>query len=130
VETIEARIVVKPVQIALPERVLNRLARNEACKQGGACVVFYTVGANEAIMVSKPCPTCVMSVQQLVRDPKKPEWYGDYDRPVDLVVPGRPPQVDTNTLDLSALKAGKAEIRPVTRRQVFVDGKPVGTPFE
>lgn len=130
VETIEARIVVKPVQIALPERVLNRLARNEACKQGGACVVFYTVGANEAIMVSKPCPTCAMSVQHLVRDPKKPEWYGDYDRPVDLVVPGRPPQVDTNKLDLSALKSGKAEIRPVTRRQVFVDGKPVGTPFE
>ena len=129
-EGLSSRLVVKPVPVALPERLLNRLARNNACERNGTCVVIYTAEASEVTVVGKPCATCIITVQQLTRDPKTQEWYGEYDRPEKLTPTGVPTDTPDHKGQVAALKAGKVEIRPVTRRQVYVDGKPVGVPFE
>ena len=132
-EGLSSRIIVKPVAVALPEPLLQRLARNNACERTSTCVVIYTVGASEAIMVGKSCDNCSVMVEHLVREPKTQGWYGDYDRPPEMAAAkaaAAAAQPVGAKAETAALKAGKVEIRSITRRQVYVDGKEVGAPFE
>jgi hypothetical protein len=75
------------------------------------------------------CPECSARVNRFVQDSK-----GGWQPAASEVLP--PPIVRTTPEDevqsqaqRRALAAGRAEIRQVQRRQVFIEGKPVGGSF-
>lgn len=128
-ETLVGRLIVKPVAVALPQPLLARLSRYDACGRVGRCVVFYAAGAQEAVVAGMPCDTCGLSAQRLVRDVASGTWEWD------AAKASSPPLPDAdlaakNKADMEALRNGNVEVRAVERRQVFVSGKPVGIPFE
>lgn len=107
-------MVVHPRGTALPSALRERLAAYDACGDLAPCNVIYRPESNEAIIVK--------SYGSVVLLRKDGTWINPNDAsPVS--VPGQ-----AKTLD-AAFAAGRVEIRSVNRRQVFVDGKPLGQPF-
>jgi hypothetical protein len=127
-DTIERRVRVLPRALPLPEELRQALARANLCAADD-CTVIWQPGAPEAVVVGFGCPECSARVNHLVQD-SKGGW-----QPAGLeVLP--PPIVRTTPEDevqsqaqRRALAAGRAEIRQVQRRQVFIEGKPAGGSF-
>jgi hypothetical protein len=126
----EVRVLPKP--IALPAGLLERLPDYGGCNGGSPCFVFFEDGATNAVVVSGPvCPPesgaairedlceTTVSTFRLTRQGWAP---GAADHP--------PASPGEGKADLEALLRDGPEIREVTRRQVFVRGRPVGKAFE
>ena len=129
------RLRVLPQPTTVPPELLAKLVDWEACGPAGQqrCVLLYRTGANEAVVL----PNCFersrpnvrvdvdpqdCSVAQYVRSGR--EW-------VSAVRSRRSPVSEERRRALAAtLDRGEVEVRPVTRRQVFVGGVAVGAPFE
>ena len=122
---IQLSVRVRPVPVALPEPLHQALARGSICAHG-QCTVFWEQGAPEAVAVGFGCVQCGASVTRLLLDLQ----YGWQPMPVEAP---RFSSVQISVPELAAerraLTAGQVEIREVTRRQVFVGGRPVAGAF-
>ena len=127
-ETLQRTVRVLPRALPLPEDLRQVLAAANVCAAGD-CTLFWQPGAREAVAVGFGCPQCSAGVIRLVHDQK-----GGWKPAASEVLP--PPIIRTTPEDevqsqaqRRALAAGRAEIRQVQRRQVFIEGKPVGGSF-
>jgi hypothetical protein len=122
---------VLPRSVALPDGLAALLPDWNVCGDmtDRGCVVLYTPGATEAFAVSGGCVArpdanrhmTVCQVQRLAL--AGGAWMID-NRPRGAID-------EPTTASLRAAAArDQVEIRPVTRRQVFIGGRPVGDPFE
>lgn len=104
-----------PKGSTLPPALLTKLKKDQICFGQLACVIEHKQGSAEALVVSLYSVT-------LYQLPEGGEW--------DVK------QAPTNTKTLTteervrAMEAGYVETRNVTRRQVYVNGVPVGDAFE
>jgi hypothetical protein len=117
-------ITIKPKAVPLPRDLIVLISQFGSCETKGNCVLFYTPGQAEAVAITKPCEGCSVEVYRFALAAK-----GDWTRAND----NAPPTGNWATIkkaESDAIRAGKVEIREVRRRQVYVDGKPAGLPFE
>ena len=129
-----------PAGSAFPPEVLEWLRSNGACQYGDdKCTLAFVNGGKEAVLLRggcfqppKPAPgatpakgapvalvgaTCTGSNRFVLENGK---W-----RSAD-----RDPSAPPGAAAVAGYRGGKIEIRPVTRRQVFVGGVPVDDAFE
>ncbi len=108
---LEERMQILPKPVPLPEPLRAQLD-TEGCRVGSPfCRLIYSAGAAEAILVRPPN----VQVWRLADG----KW--------DNVRNYSPNDYETGVV---ALNKGPIEVRTITRRQVFADGKPIGEPFE
>jgi hypothetical protein len=120
---LETNLRVLPENVPVPPELRVALSQSAAC-QFGPCTLIWRPGANEAVAVGFPCERCDVSPVRVVRD-EQGGW---------LVNPDIGPGISTGTsrnpeAQQRAVAAGQVEVRPVQRRQVFVNGQPVGPIF-
>jgi hypothetical protein len=111
-----ARLIILPRGTTLPEALVDRMTDYAACWNSGPCVVLHRPGSHEAVIANRTDANV----------------WTDSDGPWRLRPVSRPYANDkarTERIE-QGLKDGKVEIRNVTRRQIFVDGEPVGSDFE
>jgi hypothetical protein len=115
---LDARLTILPQPLTLDDALRARLVRPDACGSGRSpCTLRYRPGDDHAIVISGPDPSCrgcTPGVTVLLR--AGGQWS---DEGIYLAAGG-----DTDLP--AAVRAGTIELRPVERRQFFVDGKPVG----
>jgi Domain of unknown function (DUF4153) len=109
---LEERITILPKPVPIPETLRTQL-ESEGCRKGGpVCRLLYTPGATEAILVH---PANVRTWRLVNGKWQNPEAFSEpraYERNQD------------------GLMKGPVEVKTVTRRQVFANGRPIGDPFE
>jgi hypothetical protein len=111
----QKRLVILPRKIALPEQLLQKLPNYNACGSEGFCAVVHEAGSDEAI------------IQQGNRVRVWKQEGGNW-KAVPLIAP-YPGRERMDELE-RAVAAGKVEIRRLDIRQVYVNGQPVGDPFQ
>jgi hypothetical protein len=109
-----ADLVVLPRGTRLPKDLMDRLTAYNGCHRDAACVVYHQPGSTEAVIVTQNQAT---------------PWRRDDAgwSAVDAFVPRDRARTDRIN---HGLETGKVELRTVPRRQIFVDGLPVGEDFE
>src|SRR3546814_9107160 len=107
---IEERVRVLPAGNAIPAELYTLLDQRGQCRTS-ACAA-YVLADGRVALVSR-----ASGVGFFARDAKSGEWTEDYAAARLARQPDRP---------ASDLETAPIEVRPVTRRQLFVDGKPVG----
>jgi len=115
-KAIEQKIRIFPAGRTLPSEAYAVLDTMGECKT--APCLAYVLGDDRVALVSRGG-----NVGLLVRDAKTARWAENYDafRSGDMI----------RGLTIDELeKVSDVEVRPVTRQQVFVNGKPVGEDFE
>ena len=141
-DALGARLRVFPPGTPLPEELRRTLTGWDYCGGNDACVVFYDAATTETVVVRRTCdPANVPEDRATVAgalarngencEPKVSalhrigaEWTGDPALADRATRTARAIQVS------DALARGALEIRPVTRRQIFIDGRPAGAVFE
>ncbi len=123
-DEVARNLIVKPAAVPLPKGLIVEVAQTDDCASKGSCVIFYTPGQKMAVVVNKPCDMCGVDVRRIEMTAD-----GAWSHVNEWAAKGGDTEVKQKA-ELEAIKAGKVEIRDVQRRQVFVDGKPVGSPFE
>ena len=112
---IETRVRLLSPDVELTPTVRQRLAEFGGCKEETPCPVLR-VDADRLLVVWQGADkSTVASLVELKRDPADID-YGARARDLS-------PKVDD-------LQKAKIEIRTIERKQAFIDGKPVGDPFE
>lgn len=111
-----ARLTILPRKVALPGALLEKLTDYDACGPHGPCVVLYEPDGGEAIIVT--------NAQTRLWTKTGDAWISAANH--DTATPAGP---GPGAVD-ATLAGGRMEVRTITRRQVFVDGKPVNMPFE
>ena len=119
---IERYLRVVPAGRPIPEEVRWYAARAHRCGAGKACVVVMGPGPDRASLVSTDanCAEC---------DPEVETYYRGVAGWLGTPSLRRGSATRHARLD-AALRAGRVEVREVPRRQIFVDGEPVGEAFE
>jgi hypothetical protein len=112
---IETRVRLMSPDIKMTPTVRQRLAEFGGCKEETPCPVLRVDDDRLLLVWQGADKSTVASLVELKRDPADMD-YGARAR--DLT-----PKVDD-------LEKATIEIRTVERRQAFIDGKPVGDPFE
>lgn len=123
-DEVARNVIVKPLAVSLPHNLVLALSQSGTCETKGSCILFYAPGQRSAVSVTKSCDQCDVDVSRLSMDAKG-GWSRDNSYPLSA---GNWQAV--KKAESEAIKAGKVEIRDVPRRQVYVDGKPVGAAFE
>lgn len=108
-------IVLFPRDTPLPDDLRKRLTEYDACGSNNPCNVIYRPEAEKVLVLRNG------DVQRLTL--KGGKWV-NHDHAA------RDAQAKDRDAFNKAFAQGKVEIRDVKRRQVFVDGKPVGEAFE
>ncbi|WP_059151224.1 DUF4153 domain-containing protein [Novosphingobium barchaimii] len=111
----QQRLTILPRKIALPDTLLARLPDYNACGLEDPCAVVYKAGSDEAVVLQ--------GTRVNIWRREGNVWSNE---PGDKTFPGTERVKQIN----AGIASGKVELRDVTRRQMFVDGKPVGDPFE
>jgi hypothetical protein len=119
-----ASIRVLPNPITPPAALVDAIAREQACFVG-SCSLFWTAGARTAVVVGFDCESCRVSTSRFDLDGFD-AWQRTQGGPI-AVVTDQPAAIRQQR---AATDSGEVEIRSVQRRQVYVGGKPIGTPFE
>ncbi|HEX2762935.1 MAG TPA: DUF4153 domain-containing protein [Allosphingosinicella sp.] len=122
-----------PVPAELRQAVLGRPGHPGACSGKGECFLFWKPGDKSAVVVVDRCGAgpdyCAMVSSVL--DLSSTGWVDRQDPDLRLAVPQ---DDESRRAELARQRAavakGDVEIREVTRRQVFVGGKPEGPEFE
>lgn len=123
-EQFQERVKTLPVAVPIPDALAAAIVRNNGCEGAAQCVLLYTTGATEAMQVVLPCETCnAFTNRYVLRDGV---WKTGIDFSGDGMVES---DADRRAL-AKALGEGKATIRDVKRRQVFVGDDPIGDVFE
>jgi Domain of unknown function (DUF4153) len=133
----EEKLIILPQKVIIPEDLKSALLNQDACEAMGfefgnrGCLIFYTPGAKNVVGIAENCgesilvheygktKDCRLNAFQLLK--KGNGWENVYND-------NRSPE-KYDTPQLRTLKPGAAEIRDVTRKQVFINGKPVGEAF-
>ncbi|MEQ1547992.1 MAG: DUF4153 domain-containing protein [Chakrabartia sp.] len=128
-ETLDARLIIVPQKTPLPDDLRTRLVEWDACATDGACVLQYSAGATSAIVVRSNCETCEPATIALEKrekgwtDSNQPQFVGS------KFVDDKARDANRKRL-AAAIARGEIEVRTIKRRQVYVEGKPVGQEFE
>jgi hypothetical protein len=129
----------------LPDDLRKRLVGYDLCGDDGHCSIRYSTGASEVVVVHSPCDTCDLQARVIQ---KSRDGWGDKTsdimaaaaeaaagaamEPGSTMIPA--PETEEiraarRTRQRDAMAKGQVEVRDVNRRQVYVDGSPVGDPF-
>lgn len=115
-------IVVYPKGAVLPPDLRERLTEYDACSGERPCNVIFQPEAGEAIVIGR------YDTQRIIKG--KGGWGQSAAKAAaDAINVAATEENDVKARN-AAFAAGKVEIRTVQQRQVFIDGKPVGQPFE
>jgi hypothetical protein len=117
--SIEQRVRLLSPDIEMTPTVRERLARMGGCTEETPCAVLRVDSSRLLVVTQSADKSAVATVIDLARDPMS----ADYARTEAENVQNLMPKVDD-------LQKARIEIRTVERRQAFIDGKPVGDPFE
>lgn len=129
-EELKPRLKVLPVQVDLPDALARKLAERFICNQNNMCALIYAAGAREAIYVRQECENCNPYVERLFLEGQSWRVAND-DVIANEATQAHAAKVEEKNKAISAgVKAYRFEVRDVKRRQVFVDGHPVGNVFE
>ncbi|MEO7504415.1 MAG: DUF4153 domain-containing protein [Sphingomicrobium sp.] len=107
---------VYPDGAVVPEALRTAISKSDHCRIG-RCVLTF-VGPGQALITGPMFRNDAIITQALVRDTKG-EW-----NIADRLPTATPPEATPN------LATAPVELRTVKRRQLYIDGKPVGEPFE
>jgi hypothetical protein len=113
-----------PRGVAMPPDLVDAMIEAEACPEYHAvCTIVWRPGASRMIAIAYGTRPDDVSTTVLYASDRG--WSRD----------GRDPRrSDVRKAELAgivaAAKSGKSEVRNVARRQLFVDGKPIGEAFE
>lgn len=119
------RLEVTPAGAAVPRPLYQRIMEARTCA-GGTCRLAL-VDARSAVLLSLPCPTCDPEAT-LYEAGADGQWFplgSSAGRPA----PPPPPGADPGHRQ-GVLPQGRVEVRTVAKRQVFVDGRPIGAPLD
>ncbi|HEY0148510.1 MAG TPA: DUF4153 domain-containing protein [Allosphingosinicella sp.] len=106
---------------AIAPDLLDAIARTRRCAGTRDRCRVVTPAPEQAVLLSAVCDTCAPSA--LVFERRPDGRWAQLGARVDETGP-------EESLDPSVQASGKVEIRTVPKRQVFVDGKPVGEIFD
>ncbi len=123
-DEVARNVIVKPNSVPLPRDLLVALSQFSPCETKGSCVLFFAPRQADAVAVTKACQDCGVNVHRFTLAAN-----GGWSRANDYAPPPGN-WAERNKAESEAIAAGKVEIRDVRRRQAYVDGKPVGAPFE
>jgi len=116
------RLTILPAPVPLDDALRQRLLDYDACGVGSeACVLRYVPGQDYALVIRAPaetCDKCSETISLLRR--VKTGWSSE----TAYLATG-----DDARTKAAAIRAGRIEMRPVERRQLFIDGKPAGEPI-
>ncbi|WP_257543155.1 DUF4153 domain-containing protein [Sphingopyxis sp. DBS4] len=115
-KAIAEKVRVLPAGRPLPPEVYTLLDTRSFC--GTAPCIAQWIGPERIAVVVHP-----NNLVRFARDPKTQKWKQAYG--LDETV-----EATQAELTMEQLEKGVLEVRTVTRRQIFVDGKPVGEDFE
>jgi hypothetical protein len=123
-----------PVPAGLREAVLGRPGRPGACIGKGDCFLVWEPGQPMAVAIMDRCPSptaidkyrCDLSRTIIVESGGR--WIPSELQAQTAYDPDRMEEAQKRRRE--ALRRGDAEVRDVTRRQLFVGGEPVGELFE
>lgn len=123
-ERIAERLKIVPAAVELPKPLRDALVRQGVCRSG-PCTLHWQSGSTMAVAVGFPCEGCQVDASRLQQD----EFGGWRSRSAsDLdTVSGPPASIEEQR---KAVEQGRVEVRSVQRRQIYVDGKPIGVAFE
>jgi hypothetical protein len=121
-DALDAKIKVLPVAVPIPEGLRRVIARSNSCSSATHCILIYNSGAKEAVYLNQACDECRPSTSRFAL--VDGEWQDNDTFNNPTLTP------DQIKVQSKAIGAGKLELRDVKRRQVFVDGVPVGGVFE
>ncbi|AXB78647.1 DUF4153 domain-containing protein [Novosphingobium sp. P6W] len=107
-------LIVLPSGSQLPAALYDQLSSYSACYTSAACVVWYAPGSREAVIVTNNGSTRYRL--------SNAAWAPNERNPVRTA--------EQNQRIENGLTKGKVEVRTITRRQVYVDGLPVGENFD
>jgi hypothetical protein len=119
-----ANLRVVPLPAPVPDALRLAIAQSNACNLG-PCTLLWRAGEREAVALGSSCERCDPGITRLSMDAGG-AWQVVPNPGPDVVTAG--PALDPAE-QRRAIAAGEVELRTVQRRQVFVDGKPVGSPF-
>ncbi|MBS0478727.1 MAG: DUF4153 domain-containing protein [Proteobacteria bacterium] len=145
VETLDSKLRVLPVPVALPDGLRSAVSGYEGCGGTTLCVVLYRAGSNEAWVLQRGCFAVPAAAEPSKRDEREamvvaagdyigcsPQRYaladGKWSQPSQMS--WKPADAAVEPSRKAALNAGRVEVRTVPRRQLFIGDEPVGDPFE
>lgn len=110
-----------PAGATIPDALRDVALRGRRCVEREACVLIVAPAADRAVLVAtNDCTSCDPQVTTYYR--VEQGW---------ISAPSMTPVDEPRHARLdAAVRAGRVELREVPRRQVFVDGVPVGEAFE
>lgn len=119
---LEQRLIIRPVPVPLPPALRTALADYRGCTAQARCMLFYTPGATRAVLVGSLWSNgAAVDVRTFYVDGD--DWRDA--PPIDAA------QIEArDARQRAGFAAGQVEIRTVERSQVFINGEPVGAPFE
>ena len=118
-EGLEQRLRNLSPEVVLDEALKRRIAATNLCGAKRQCALLK-IDDRRLLVISESGDERHIESIDIGPDPLDKSRLGDSLADFD-------PPTDVKGVDL---RTAPVEVRPVTRRQVFVDGKPVGEPFE
>ena len=124
--TLAARLFTIPANTPIPANLREHIAGMGSCGGDFPCVVEIDASGDAATITTDLSSRYGVSRTRLVRN--KGGWTVDshVDQIAAETAAERRARRDRLT---AALRAGRAEIREVPQKQLFIDGKPVGEPY-
>ena len=114
-----SRLTILPAPVPLDEALRRRLLAYDACGVSNeSCVLRYVPGEDYALVIRAPgnvCDGCNETISLLKRN--RNGWTAE----TAYLASG-----DEAKAMAAAIRAGRVDMRPVQRRQLFIDGKPTG----
>ena len=136
-EGLKRRLVVRPAPAEVPDNLRAALigatrASTGVCVGEGRCELIWRPGERIAVAIKDECPMpdaadnapggCDLRIATLVEEGG--EWRDTAAAPEPVVTAA------DRAAQRRAIASGQVEIRDVTRKQLFIGGRPVGQPFE
>jgi hypothetical protein len=118
---IEPKLRVEPQGTKVPAELLTRIADTRQCGTIPCRLLFDTPG--RAILVSLPCETCPPDAYLFFARPD-----GGWDGAARDIVSAPPRAAQPGPPRPSSIE-GRLEVRSVEKRQLFLDGQPIGPLF-
>jgi hypothetical protein len=117
----------------IPAELVKYVVRNEGCGETAdkGCLLYFLPGDREVVVLADMCFRAKADPRHSIYCHGPAILYlidGKWTEQGKNPPPG--PTEAARAGEAQAYAQGKVEVRAVTRRQVFIDGKPVLEPFE
>ena len=123
--TLAARLFTIPANTPIPADLREHIAEMGSCGGDFPCVVEIDANGAAATITADLSSRYGVSRTRLIR--RNGAWA--FDSAVETAAETAVQRRDRRDRSIAALRAGRAEIREVPRKQLFIDGKPVGEPY-